>query len=484
MKNASLIVALLVLPQVALSEIQKISVQNVIDALMTQGLDRKIVDLTYQKSELPLMRAQGLYDWTLTSAGSWELSKFESLTGLANPEDRTRIYKLGFSKKTMTGTTLGLDYSRTYQDSILNSFTTNLRPPSLVQDQIDFSLRQDMLNNFFGVNDRARVNSAESQINRAKIDRVESLEELVLRGVRVFWDAYLARESLKEQLDAREKYRFLVRTLERKSAHGFDDKGELAKARAELTNYDRAVKSASLNFLNILDQLFLLMNQPPTQDVEFIVPDVLPEIPVAKEEVQLENLRKVRASQMQINVTRYDRDVAKWESYPMLSLVGRASSNGVEETADLAFSEMNSNTNPKYYIGLEFAMKFDSQQARGELANKEATYQEALTTFQKSKSEEWDRLEKTSRALKAKYIVAKLAQEAVVNWQKVITVQERNFRVGRISTAELIQDYNMYYRTYSSRSTATADYHFAIQEYLAARDLIIKSGDDRGGATP
>ncbi len=228
-------------------------------------------------------------------------------------------------------------------------------------------------------------------------------------------------------------------------------------------------------YLNNLDQLFLLMNQPPAEDIDFVVPKMIPEIPLAKGDFKLENLRKVRASQLQMESTKDDRDVAKQETYPVLSFVGKASYNGVDETSKLAYSDMTSWSHPRYFLGLEFSTKLGSEGTQGEFRYREAAFQEAQTNLQKSKNEEWDRLERTFRAVKAKYLIAKVAEEALESWQKVIRIQEKNFRVGRISTAELIQDYNSYFQTLTQRSVSIADYNFSIQDYLATRDLVIKS---------
>ena len=179
---------------------------------------------------------------------------------------------------------------------------------------------------------------------------------------------------------------------------------------------------------------------------------------------------------MQVESNKDDRDVAKSEvAYPLLNFVGKSSYIGIDETSKLSYSDMTSWSHPRYYLGLEFSAKLGSSQSAGEYRFREAAYQEAQTNHQKAKNEEWDRLERTFRAVKAKYLIAKVADEALTSWQKVIVIQEKNFRVGRISTAELIQDYNSYFQTQTQHSSAISDYNFSIQDYLAARDLVIKA---------
>lgn len=83
-------------------------------------------------------------------------------------------------------------------------------------------------------------------------------------------------------------------------------------------------------------------------------------------------------------------------------------------------------------------------------------------------------MERTFRSVKANYLVATVAEDALNSWEKVIRIQEKNFRVGRISTAELIQDYNSYFQAQTRRSQAVAEYNYSIQEYLSSRDLVIR----------
>ncbi len=462
---------------IATAEVKQLSVQDVVDQILKSGKDKKNIDYAYQRLELPLDTALSNFDWGLTSTVGWEINRLESLTGFNNVEDRNLVWKLGLSKKFSTGTKFDLEYSRTMVNSILSTFANSIgRLPNTVQDQAGITIRQNLLGNFFGLSDRAKLTVAERNFSKASMDREESLEDLILKSVNTYWMAFKAKETLKRSLDAREKYTVLVKTLERKNRQGLSERAEYTKAKAELANKERDVKSASVDYLNLLDQLFLLLSLPPSEDVVFVLPKNLPEAPVVREDKKLETLRKVRGAAINVENAKEEKEAARKETWPTLDLVGQSTVNGVEPTADAANSDMSSGEHYRSFVGLEFNMKFDSNLAQGTYANKSVLYNEALNNFEKIKDEELDRMERTLRDVKAKFLVAKAAMEASEHWERAIKEQERNFRVGRISTAELIQDYNTYYATVSLKSAAVSDYYYVLQEYMAARDQLVKVG--------
>ncbi len=454
----------------------KLSVKDAVGIVLQSGNERKLIDFTYQRSEFPLYQALGLFDPTFSSSYSYDKSRLESFSGLTNPEDRTTVWKAGISKKFPTGTVLSTEYSRTQQDSILNSFTAGLRPAKQVMDQFDISLRQNILGNFFGVLDRGAVDNAERVVQRSELEKHESTEDLVIRVVRAYWDAFAAKESFQEAMRGREKYRQLVVSLKRKFGRGIDDdRAELPKAQAELTNQERAVKSVSLVYLNALDTLFNLMNIPPASDVEFVVPQRLPNPPASEDDRALiSKLRKVAVAKLNLENAASERRAARLGNLPSLDILSRTTFNGVEANSGKAFADMSNGNHPRYMVGVELIYKFGSELARGERALKEVQFMESEVLLEKTKLDMWDRLERTSRDVKAKYLVASEAEEAVASWEKAVLQQERNFRVGRTSTAELIQDYSSLFRAQAARSAALSDYHVAIQEYAAARDRIVE----------
>lgn len=458
------------------AEALKLTVKDVVDRVLVAGHDRKLIDFTYQQSEFPLYQALGQFDPTLFSSYSHEQSRLETLSGISNPEDKTTVWKAGVSKKLPSGTIFSTEYSRTKQDSVLNSFTSSLRPSSQVLDQFDFSIRQNILGNFFGVLDRERVQIAERSVQRAELDKYESTEDLVLLAVRSYWTTFAAKEALQENIQAREKYRQLVSSLRRKFGKGIDDdRAELPKAQAELANQDRAVKSASLTYLNALDSLFTLMNVPPADDVDFIVPQRIPPPPAESDNAaMIGNLRKVSAARLNLANAEQEKKAVFWGSFPSVDLVGRATFNGVEVDSSNAFADMSNGNHPRYLGAIELTYRFGSDLARGQKALREVQLMEAEVRLEKTKLEEWERLERTARDVKSKYLVAKTANEAVDAWEKAIRQQEKNFRVGRISTAELIQDYNSYFRALATQSSALSDYQITLNEFAAARDRLVE----------
>lgn len=454
----------------------KLSVRDAIDMVLQSGNDRKLIDYGYLRSEYPLYQALGVYDPAFTSSYTYEKNRLESLSGIANPEDKNTIWKAGLAKKFSTGTLLSVEYSRFKQESVLNSFLAGLRPSTQAMDQVDFVLRQNILGNFFGILDRGAVDIAERMVQKAELDKYEVMEDLVLQTIRAYWRAFATKESLQDTMLGREKYRQLVAALKRKFGRGIDDdRAELPKAEAELANQERSVKIASLNYLNAVDTLVTLMNVPPAEDIEFVVPLRVPPPPAVEDDkLLIAGLRKVKAAQLGLASAAQSKRAAELGNFPTINLIGQASFNGVERTENKSFADMSNGNHPRYLVGVEMNYRFGSDAARGEKALKGVQFMESEVALDKAKIEGWQILETTARNVKAKYLIATTAEDTLAGWERAIRQQEKNYRVGRISTAELIQDYNAYFFAQSARSNALSDYHVAIQEYAAARDRILE----------
>lgn len=463
-------------PFVAFTAAIPLSPQDVVDRVLKNGYDAKAIEFQARKSVANLYKARGVYDWGVAGSLSYEINKNESLSGISNQEDRTTYWTGAFTKKTSTGSLFSLGYSRTFQQSKLSGFSSSLRPSDQVQDQFDFGIRQDLIGNFFGLLDRTRIEVAEQAVEQSRMARLESLESLVLQAVQVYWQCYIAKETLKESLQAREKYSFLLKTLENKNRLGLADTSDVFKARAEYQNQERNVKVASHQYLVALDELFLLMRENSSSDsgneVEFVVSDGIPPVPnlVSKE---LESFRDIQASVMTLQNAELERKAAKLATLPELAIFGKSSFNGVEQKATDAFSDMTSASHPRYTVGLELKLRIDSDLVRGEKELREIQYAEASNALDKLRAQKQEELLRAYRDVQSKYTIAGSAIEAYKNWASAVKEQERKFRMGRISTTEMIQDYNSFFRSQAQKSSAIGSYHVALHFLDATRDELV-----------
>lgn len=452
-----------------------LKVEQVIQAVTTQGLQQKDIQLGYQKSDLGLLMAESNFDTQMYAKAQNEDSRAEAPGLFSNKRDQSKIFAFGLSRKFTTGSTLGLDYSYLHKDIDLNPNAAQFGMPAVQYYHLTtLSFKQDLLNNAFGYKDSRQYHSAELQKERAHFERDEASEELVLQTIKLYLDTYFAQESLKQSVAARDKYLLLVKSVQQKSRMGFDDRSELVKTKAELQNQERNLKTATLMYNTLVDKLYMMMNAERPQDLTLEVPEIAAPASTAGSAVNIDQLRKSQSSHLLVEATSAEKEASENNQRASLNFFAQAAYSGLDAENDPALKEMRSRDYPKYTVGLEFGMRWGSSAQKADQISKTIAREEAINSQSKIKNDLTETLDRTDKQLQAKYFIALNAQETVKMWEEAVKSQERNHKFSRITTAELIMDYGSYFRAKSALSGAIADYHLALFEYQATRDQLIK----------
>lgn len=452
----------------------KITPQFVVNKVLTDGRDVKNIDYEARKADLPLSQARAIYDWQLTSKVSYELSRFESMLGPTNLQDRTTVWNAAMTKKIPTGTTFTLAYTRTFLDTIFNPSSTVTRPSFEVGDEVNFTLKQELSGNFFGIVDRYNEKVALQNTYVAALNKKESQQDLVLQSIRLFWQTFIAKESLRDAIAAREKYNTLVVRLTGKSQSGFANPGDLAQAKAQYQAQESSVKEASYSYLSSLQKLFVAMRMNESaQETILDIPEEIPSMP-AFSEADISGIRKVKSAQVTYENAEIEYRASKLAGLPELNLVGKANYNGIDRQQDRSFADMTSGYHPKYYIGLELSYRLDSDLIRGQQAYKTVAYEQAQNNLLKIKEEQENTIFTTAQKVRSSYGSAISATEAAKYWEQAVREMEVSYRQGRIDTSAIIQAYGNYYRALSVKTKAIGDYQISLNEYAAIKNKLVE----------
>ncbi|MEY4617682.1 MAG: outer rane efflux protein [Pseudomonadota bacterium] len=463
-------------PAIVRASPMPLTIQDVIEMALSKGLYHKDVTLTFQKAELSLLQVNANFDTQMYLKGQKEDSRIEAIGGLNNDRDLNNSLGFGLSRRFSTGSQLGIDYSYLHRESDLGAFMRQTAAiPIQYYHLTSLTFKQDLLNNIFGYRDRRSFDAAEKQYQRSDLERDEASEDIVLQAIKIYLDAYAAQENLKQSLAARDKYILLVKSVKQKSSMGFDDKSELTKTKAELQTQERNVKSASLQYLNLIERLYTVINATAPEEVTIALPEIIPSPMAVSQSPTIEDLRKSKSMVLQIEAAQAEKEAAANNRMANLLLTSQATYSGLDKSDSVALSEMNHREHPKYSVGLELIMRWGGSAQKAESLSKKVAFEEALNNQAKLRNDLVEALDRTQRNLQSKYIIAVNAQETVRLWEEAVKNQEKNHRFGRITTAELIIDYGTYFRAKSSLSAALADYQLSIYEYQATRDELVKS---------
>jgi outer membrane protein TolC len=453
----------------------RIDPQFVVNRILGEGYESKTIDLNAQQAYTSYYNTYGLYDWNLAAAASYSDSRIQNLSGGGNLRDKTSLWNLGLSKRLHTGTTLGVNFSRTLQNSTYRPNSSALRPSYGVYDVGEVTIKQDILGNFFGIAERKNLRVAEQLLSSAEMLQKEQQEQLVLDSLKLFWDSYVAKESLREAIAQRDKYEALVKEIQSKTKLGFVNPGDLPKALAEFGAQVRNVKNSSYNYLENLSKLVTAMRlEEKERDLRFEVREDLPALP----EMSLpavENLRLVKVNQVKFDsaeLTKRATDISA--DWPELYLEGKAGYTGLESTQGKAFASMTSGNHPVYSASLNLSYSFFSAKNKASKNEAAVNYEQSFNDLLSQKDEQIRFITSATEKVRLTHVAALSAIDETSQWEKAVREQERSYRQGRLDFSQLIQDYNSYFRSRATRIRAIGDYHIALHAYAAAVDQLVR----------
>jgi outer membrane protein TolC len=450
----------------------KITPQMVVDQVLREGTSAKAAELQAKIATYNLETALGIYDIQLTGKSGYEQTEAQNMTFTNDVMDRTFTFSTLLQKKLSTGTTVGLGLDHTFQNATLNAFASTARKPTVTADVLTLTVRQALLANSFGRADRLNIEIAEANAATAKDSLRENLEGVILNGLTLFWNAYVAQEQFKQNLSARDKYDQLVKNVRRKAGFNLSTPGELPRLEAELNNTEARVKTSSADYLSSVESLLTSMRLNQKAQVEFIVSGDLPPVPQLKA-CTIDDLRTVRVANVNAQNAERNFESVKNQGLPKLDLVAKGQTTGVEEERERAIAEMTGGRYPTYFVGVEFSMAFDSNALHGQTEAARTQVEVARNNLTIQKDTARDQINALERAVVANHENAKMAQETVEFRGKVVKELEVSYRQGRQPLVELIRAYNDLFAAELDRARAVGQYHISLNQLAAARDELI-----------
>ncbi|GIL18695.1 MAG: hypothetical protein BroJett040_24460 [Oligoflexia bacterium] len=449
-----------------------LSQKSVAERILQESIKTEEINLTAQLAHLALVQSQSAYDFSAALESGYEVSKLENFTGTANPKDTTYKTSLTLKKPFFTGTTLGVEYTLTTINSEFSTLSTTTLPNSQTQNLVGLTLEQSLWKNSFGIVDRANLRAAENTEKSTHLTRVTDQQNLVLEGIKLFWKAYVAQETLQEAINSRERYEKLVETVKKKTNYGYANPGELAQVQAELETRIQNVKAESVNYLAVLDQLSTLLNLEKGSEIEFQVPNEIPPLPQLND-IQVNELRPLKTSQLKVAASEDYLTASRSKSYPDVSLIGKLYQGGIDEKASESYNEMISGAHPKYYIGVKLSYSFGSGIQNEDYVNKKIQRDLDQAKASRLLLEIQDSLEHSKRKVQMTYAVAMSSKKQLEFRDKAAQELQRAYNQGRSDISLLIDSLNKFFGAQIQYSKNVGDYQIALNEWAALRDELI-----------
>lgn len=453
----------------SLARAETLTPQDVVNAVLAKSNQAEQIKLNAQNANISLERARGVFDFQFKMDARYTYDEAENLAFPVDNQYKSIFGDLALSKKTKYGASLELGY----QHQADNRITSTPTLPNYVSDVGYLAWRQNLWNNMFGRVDRLNLEIAERQVSESDLTKIEDTEGLVLDSLRAYWNTYVAQTQLQDATEARERYQGLIKAVQRRGRFGLDKGGEYAQVMADAVEADTAVKNASITYLRLLSDLSIRMQQEFKADLVFKVDPLVPSVPKLQP-VKIETLRSYRNYESQLETSRRRIETSRSAVAPKLDLVAKAASNGFDEKASAAYSELASGKKPTYQVGLEFAMPLDSSNVRAELAAADLDLAQKTLNAKVLLENTKSNLEISNRNVEQAFIAATNAVESEKFRARTVREQDVEYRNGRLPLFNLLDTYRKYFDSQARKVRAVGDYHIALNQLAADRDELVK----------
>jgi outer membrane protein TolC len=460
------------LVSVAYSSTIKLNPESFSQMVLDQSPRSIEVGRRAELARLAYIRALSQLDYQVYFQTGYERSQFENISGLLNYNlEESYLMTAGIARTFSTGTRLNLDINR-------SNFRYDLKAASSLPDRANqataiLGLNQSLWRNFFGEATRAQIRAAELSFEISRLNRLEELEALVVEGLSLFWNAYVAQESFKEALNSRDRYLKLVESVRRKDRIGYANPGELAQVEAELEGREQNVRRASSRYLEILDRLLTFAKIENNPDVEFEVPRAIPS-PSEMAPPNMAELRPIRISNLRVRAAENLLRSANSLSRSDVSLIARYGVSGTDREQAQADQEFFSGSRPKFFIGLRYESRFGSGLAEEEYRNQKSQLELEKVRQAREEREVEDRLRALERQTQALFQVAESIARQKKHRERAMQELTRTYNQGRTDIRALIETMNAAFNTQLDYLRAAGDYQVALTELKAIRDELIR----------
>lgn len=474
--SASILLASLIgsLPSLASIEKLRLDQKTVAERVLKDSSQAKIDNLTSELARLQFATSLSQLDWSIALTGGLSRDESEALTGGIIERTDSLTSSLTLTKSLLTGTNLSIEYSRISNQYDFEPGSTPTFNSSLTGDTLTFSVTQNLWNNSFGKATRAELSAAEKALEQARLLRLVSLQETVLKGIRLYWETFTARRNFEESVAARDRYIKLVDSVRRKSSFGYTNPGELAQTEAELLAREATVKSESLTYLTKMDELKTFLNISATTEVDVVASLDVPAMPLLTT-AEVEKLRAFRIQDLKLQSSQLSERAAESRSGPRLALVAELASNGVNDQATDSFSEMLAQDHPRAYVGLQLTHQFGSGLLSERALNAKLNTQIATLSRDTEVRKLKERESFLMRRVQATYANALTSKNQKDFRQKAIQELQRSFNQGRTDISLLIEALNRYSLSEVNYAVTLGEYQIALNEWAAFRDELIPS---------
>jgi outer membrane protein TolC len=439
-----------------------LSIEEVSRLALENNFDIQLAMFDAEADSFNLDEARSVFDTYLNASADYTDNRKKRSSVFSGTKEEIQNYGAGLSKKLPTGTTLSAEVSD--QRYWTNSGFVSVNPA--YDSQVEFAVTQELGKNFFGLKDRASIETAKLDIENSEFTSLDKIEG-VLAAVQVsYWkiarDAKIANIRKRLLKEAEE----LFGINREKIKKGLIEKPQLLASEANLKQRKIDLLLSQNQLLADINELKLFLN------LEEGDKNVMPRDAsnVFDEEFDLkESLKKAfelrrdyRISKTDLEIKEIEIVTKKNDLWPEINIQASYVRNGLDDDLGPSFKEIAEEDYPQYYAGISVSVPLENRSARAQLSKKEIEKQQALISVKKIERTILVEIHDAVRNCRILKQMAQKQKDVMEIQQEKLEEEMKKYRYGRSDTDTVIRYQDELFLSELNLAQAVMDYKTAI----------------------
>jgi len=385
----------------------------------------------------------------------------------------TNEYNLGATKKTSTGTTLtvDLDNERSWTDS---SFATT-NPAH--ESKVTLGITQELGKNFFGLNDRGTIKITKIDIENAEYTSLDKIETNLANAQKAYFRIALALKSLQIKHEMLQKAQELFQLHSQKIKDGLTEMPELLASEANVRQIESDVLIADNELEFSMNYLKFILNL--NEDSPEIIPE--DDFNIDSDSVVLEEAlregfisrRDYTIAKNEIKSKNINLEMKENNLWPEINLEASLAKNGIESSFAKAMSDISSEDNPEYYVGLKVSFPIENRSAKSQYNKAELQKLKAIVDMKRIERLILSELIDAVRDCNIFRKRAHIQREIESIQDNKLKAEEKRFKYGRSDTDTIIRFQNDLLNAKLLAAQAAFDYHMSLIDLSLSKNVLL-----------
>lgn len=360
--------------------------KKVVNYALKNNLQIKSSDIQVDAAAGRHQKDKSLFDTQINAAGGYNRDISDQAIAVFGTDNKSQNLDLSVTQLLPSGAQVGLSYNQLWQKT--DSPFSTLNP--YFETAAMLSVRQPLLQNSMGRNDRGFIEASKLGLESKKIGSRHEKEQAVFFAILLYWEwtvrlknATLLSQSLREAIDFENLTKASVPL-------GVYDINDLLNATANRLRFEQQLSFAQQMVSESRYQLLSLLDLD--LETEITGNETLP-LPSKTSEsafmiaTALENRGDYRAALLQAESGKIALDIAENGLLPRVDMVASFKLNGIAGGYDSSLKEVADADHPEYFVGGEVSFPLQNRFARGQKKQAQADSALALLKVRQLRNE-------------------------------------------------------------------------------------------------